>query len=132
MEKTKVIWIGRKRYSKDKLNVTAQLDWGNVEFNLLGITFSVDLDTMVELNYNKAIDKVTKDVLKWQNQNLTPIGRVTVMDLSTVSIKIPQIDKYPVYYNSNSQSFPPIFIGAILNYKNVDIFRDIFVNIIAF
>ena len=79
MEKTKVIWIGRKRYSKDKLSVTAQLDWGNVEFNLLGITFSVNLDTMVELNYNKAIDKVTKDVVKWQNRNLTPIGRVTVI-----------------------------------------------------
>ena len=81
MEKL-VIWIGRKCYSKDKLNVTAQLDWGNVEFNLLGITFSVNLDTMVELNYNKAIDKVTKDVLKWQNRNLTPIGRVTVIKSS--------------------------------------------------
>ena len=53
MEKTKVIWIGRRCYSKDKLNVTAQLDWGNVEFNLLGITFSVNLDTMVELNYTR-------------------------------------------------------------------------------
>ena len=52
------------------------------------------------------------------------------MDLSTVSIKIPQIAIYPVYYNN--QSFPPIFIGAILNHKNVVIFRDIFVNIIAF
>ena len=54
------------------------------------------------------------------------------MDLSTVSIKIPQIGIYPVYYNGNNQSFPPIFIGAILNPKNVAIFRDIFVNIIAF
>ena len=54
------------------------------------------------------------------------------MDLSTVSIKIPQIDIYPVYYNGNNQSFPPIFIGAILNHKNVANFRDIFVNIIAF
>ena len=54
------------------------------------------------------------------------------MDLSTVSIKIPQIGIYPVYYNGNNQSFPPIFIGAILNHKNVAIFRDIFVNIIAF
>ena len=54
------------------------------------------------------------------------------MDLSTVSIKILQIGIYPVYYNSNNQSFPPIFIGAILNLKNVAIFRDIFVNIIAF
>ena len=56
----------------------------------------------------------------------------SVTDLSTVSIKIPQIGKYPVYYNSNNQSFPPIFICAILSYKNVAIFRDIFVNIIVF
>ena len=56
----------------------------------------------------------------------------STMNLSTVSIKIPQIGKYPVYYISNNQSFPPIFIGAILNYKNVAIFRDIFVNIIVF
>ena len=52
---------------------------GNVAFNVLGITFSVNLDAMVELNYNKAIDKFTKDVLKWQNRNLTQIGRVTVI-----------------------------------------------------
>ena len=59
-------------------------------------------------------------------------AKVYTMDLSTVSIKIPQIGIYPVYYNSNNQSFRPIFIGAILNHKNVAIFRDIFVNIIAF
>ena len=33
------------------------------------------------------------------------------MDLSTMSIKIPQIGKHPVYYNSNNQSFPQIFKG---------------------
>ena len=62
----------------------------------------------------------------------TKANEVSHMDLSTVSIKIPQIGIYPVYYNGNNQSFPPVFIGAILNYKNVVIFRDIFVNIIAF
>ena len=59
-------------------------------------------------------------------------GSVAPKMVSTVSIKIPQIGIYPVYYNGNNQSFPPIFIGAILNHKNVAIFRDIFVNIIAF
>ena len=34
-EKTKVIWIGRKRYSKDKLKVSVNLDWGNTDFTLL-------------------------------------------------------------------------------------------------
>ena len=63
--------------------------------------------------------------------SLTRCGKL-IIDLSMVSIKIPQIGIYPVYYNSNNQPFPPIFIGGILNYKNVAIFRDIFVNIIAF
>ena len=76
-KKTKVIWTTGKCCSK--VTIFAQVDWGNVEFNVLGIMFSVNIDAMVELIYNKAIDKVTKDVLKWQNQNLTAIGRVTVI-----------------------------------------------------
>ena len=48
--KTKVIWIGRKRYSKEKLNVSVNLDWGKVEFVLLEITFNVDLNLMPEIN----------------------------------------------------------------------------------
>ena len=42
-EKTKIIWIGRKKFSKDKLKVTAQLKWGETEFTLLGLHFSVNL-----------------------------------------------------------------------------------------
>ena len=39
--KTKVIWIGRKKYSKDKLQVSVNLDWGTTHFNLLGIVFQL-------------------------------------------------------------------------------------------
>ena len=31
-EKTKVIWIGRKKFSKDKLNVSVDLEWGCTDF----------------------------------------------------------------------------------------------------
>ena len=44
--KTKVIWIGRKKNSKDKLNVNVNLEWGTTEFKLLGLKFNVDLDRM--------------------------------------------------------------------------------------
>ena len=42
-EKTKVIGIGRKKHSKDKINVTTDLDWGCTDFTLLGIEFSTNL-----------------------------------------------------------------------------------------
>ena len=29
-EKTKVVWVGRKKFSKEKLNVSTELEWGGV------------------------------------------------------------------------------------------------------
>ena len=42
-EKTKVIWIGQKKISKDKLNITTDLEWRCTNFTLLGIEFSINL-----------------------------------------------------------------------------------------
>ena len=42
-EKTKMVWIGSKRFSKDQLNVSAKLKWGNSNFTLLGIEFSTNM-----------------------------------------------------------------------------------------
>ena len=50
LNKTKLVWIGKKRYSKDKFDVGRDLVWGDRKFSLLVINFSVYL-TMIELNY---------------------------------------------------------------------------------
>ena len=47
-EKTKVIWLGRKKYPKDKLNVSVNLNLGKVE--LLSITFNVKLNLTSDIN----------------------------------------------------------------------------------
>ena len=57
-EKTKVIWIGQKFFSKDKLIVTTNLEWGCTNFTLLGIEFSTNLSTIPERNYTKALEKI--------------------------------------------------------------------------
>ena len=44
--KTKLIWIGRKKLSKEKINTNHNLEWGVTEFTFLGIHFSVDLNNM--------------------------------------------------------------------------------------
>ena len=59
-EKTKVIWIGKKRLSKDKLSVTECLDWGKSEFNLLGIDFqqiSMLCQKLISLKYCKKLKR---------------------------------------------------------------------------
>lgn len=56
-----------------------KLDWGFTSFNLLGIEFSVDLDKMTSINYNKQLPKVFSLIQQCWRRILTPIGRITVV-----------------------------------------------------
>ena len=69
-EKTKVIWIGSRKGRREKLNVTSKLHWGESEFNLLGIQFSVDQSKMSKLNYERTIENARHTLKSWQHQNL--------------------------------------------------------------
>ena len=68
-EKTKVIWLGRKKHSKEKLNVSLNLDWGCSEFTLLGIKFSTDMEKMSDANFTPALAKMKNEVKKWKKQS---------------------------------------------------------------
>ena len=78
-EKTKIIWFGSKKQSKEKLDVTSKLNWGETEFTLLGIKFSTDLQKMPDLNFKNAIASARKLIRCWKHRNLTPIGRIAVI-----------------------------------------------------
>ena len=77
--KTKVIWIVKQKHSKDKLSVDVNLDWGTIQFYLLGLRFPVNLDKMTTLNYSLAFEKAKKLLQSWKWRPLTPIGRITVI-----------------------------------------------------
>ena len=83
--KTKVVWIGRKKHSKDKLNVSSKLDWGTTSFTLLGILFSSDLEKMPTLNYIKAMEKSKILINNWSKRLLTPLGKITVLKTFIIS-----------------------------------------------
>ena len=59
-DKTKLIWTGCKSRCKEQLNVKAKLDWDTTEFDLLGISFTMDLNKIPNLNYDRAIIKARK------------------------------------------------------------------------
>ena len=84
-DKTKLVWIGKKRFSKSELDVGRKLEWGTNIFNLLGITFSINLDAMIELNYNFVLDQVEKLFHMWQQRYLTPIGKIAVIKTLALS-----------------------------------------------
>ena len=53
IEKTRCIWLGSKRHSKDTLCEDLSLLWSDEQFTFLGIIFSVDLQQIPELHYKK-------------------------------------------------------------------------------
>ena len=83
--KTKIIWIGRKRYSKDKLNVSSRLEWGITDFNMLGIEFNVELDKMSKINYDIAIVRSKQLLNRWENRYLTPFRKITIIKTFVIS-----------------------------------------------
>ena len=78
-EKTQIVWIGKRKHCKEKLNVTKDLVWATDTFNLLGIKFSVDLDLIISLNYDPILDDVSKSINVWKKRFLTPLGKITVL-----------------------------------------------------
>ena len=83
--KTKLIWIGRKRFCKEKLRVNTLLEWGITEFSLLGLVFNVDLDKMVNINYLDAITQSKSVLTNWKKRDLTPFGKITVIKTFIIS-----------------------------------------------
>ena len=84
-EKTQIVWIGSSigcgiRYLRDRNFI-----WDPGSFKILGITFSVDLDEIVRLNFKDKIDEVKRDLAKWSKRNITPIGKITVIKTLIVS-----------------------------------------------
>ena len=64
-EKTRVIWIGRKRHSKENL-VDKGLLWVCTHFDLLGIMFSNNLLDMLDSNYEKKICEIKNLINIWE------------------------------------------------------------------
>ena len=64
-----------------------KLDCGVASFNLLEIHFTADLDLegIVDINYNLQIPKIKVLIKQWKRRILTPIGRITVVKTLIIS-----------------------------------------------
>ena len=69
-EKTKVIWIGSRKYSAHSIKKRWKLVWGNIRFKVLGVWFDVDLDKMISQNYNDKTEKMRKILISWKKRYL--------------------------------------------------------------
>ena len=99
-EKTKLIWIGSLKYSTRAIKTKWKLSWGDTQFKLLGLIFDVDLEKMIELNFNEKLKKVKNSLSHWKKRILTPIGRITVVKSILIPLFIHCFTSLPMPNNS--------------------------------
>ena len=78
-DKTKLIWLGKKKHSTDMYDTCENLVWGTTEFDLLGFHFSVDFENITTLNYLPSLNKCEKIIKQWKRRKLSPLGKITVI-----------------------------------------------------
>ena len=79
LSKTKAIWIGSKRFSREKICHEVELDWVQT-FTALGIKYDVtNLCGITDLNCATKMAEVEKILLNWSRTNTTLAGRVLVI-----------------------------------------------------
>ena len=80
------VWLGSKRFSKDILLPEKNLAWVfNEPFHILGITFFVETQQIVEYNYRMKLEEVRKLLDSWSWRLLSIIGKIQVIKSLAIS-----------------------------------------------
>ena len=122
-DKTKVIWIGKKKYSQENL-IPKRFDWQSTKFNLLGLKFSVNLSEMLDLNMSDKIFQIKGEIAKWSKRHITPLGRVVVIKTIFLSKLNHLFSSLPSPHNSTLQKLNDIFYKYLWMNKPDKIKRD--------
>ena len=77
--KTKAVWIGSRKFSGETFNHRLKLDWSQEDFTILGIKFSCNLDTIIDLNFKEKLKEIQRELKQWSKRILTPLGRITIL-----------------------------------------------------
>ena len=59
--------------------------WNPATFKVLGIVFSVNVDSMTPLNFNSKLQEIKTLLNVWSRRNLTPFGKITVIKTLALS-----------------------------------------------
>ena len=79
VEKTRAIWIGSLCHSNRQLCREYKLDWSQGAFKILGVTFSVEVFDIWDLNTEQIYNSIESICKNWSKRKLTLFGRITII-----------------------------------------------------
>ena len=113
-EKTELAWLGinnGKAICKD-LN----LKWVT-SFKLLGINFLLDLDNMIQSNYQPVINKIENIISIYKARNLSLIGKIAVLKMIVVSKLVYTLSVLPLPTSNMFHHLEKLFRSFIWSNK---------------
>lgn len=126
--KTKVIWIGSKKFSSEVFHRDKwKLEWGVTNFKLLGINFSVNLDQITDQNYDLKIREIKSTIKNWSHRKLTMLGRNTVLKTLIIPKITHLIISLPNPNEKLVKDLEKLFFNFIWENKPEKIKRDILI-----
>ena len=125
IEKTKAVWFGSKKGSREKYFEEKNLCWENGKFRILGINFHVNLQDMNDLNYPDKIREIKSLLINWSKRVLTPFGKITVIKSLAVSKLNHLFLSLPNPSNNTLKELESIFFKFLWNNKPDKIKRSI-------
>ena len=82
IDKTQAVWIGSEKGSLNTICNEIPVKWAGVNaeenFKALGIVFSTNVESMVNLNYENVMESIKKLIYDWSRRNLTVLGKITI------------------------------------------------------
>ena len=78
-DKTKVVWFGCVDTPKEVFLPNLKFEWNPPKFEILGIEFTKDLKNVTEINIERKLPDMQREINNWLKRDLTPFGKVTVM-----------------------------------------------------
>ena len=122
--KTRAVWIGSKRYSDHILCPDSNLHWSHSNFRLLGIEFSLDMSTMVDVNFQKKVKEITGLLKSWQHRKLSLLGKITVIKSLALSKSVHLLTSLPNLKPDMVSNLNKIFFNFIWDRKTEKIKRN--------
>ena len=93
------------------------LKWGTTEFDLLGIKYSVHLDNMTQINFDKYTNFVHQTINHWNKRYLTPLGKITVIKTFIMSKYIHLFSALPSPSKSHIQNLNKLLFTFLWDNK---------------
>ena len=73
------VWLGSLKGSTERPYSDKGLTWKDSSFSCLGVKFSLNLDTLYDLNFKKKLSSVEQSLNCWRTRGLSLIRKVTVI-----------------------------------------------------